>query len=146
MSGNSTFISGASNMSRSPLSVTADILDLRILINDVIKSLSEEGENELPTERREALSDSFRRYIRDGRDSRVRPRGLSSIKQNAALLPSSVVRQEAAADGDRILSAAERYAAGSLPENDVKPFVAFLTKLDTALDRSRAKILINRYL
>lgn len=145
MTGNSTSISGGSNMSRSPLSVTADILDLRILINDVIKSLSE-GEQELATERREALSNSFRRYIRNGRDARVRPRGLSSIKQNAGLLPSSVVRQEAAADGERILSAAELYAAGSLPKNEVQPFVAFLTKLDTALDRSRAKIRINRYL
>lgn len=144
MSGNSTPILGASNMSRSPLSVTADILDLRILINDVIKSLIEG--RDLPSERRTALSDSFRRYIRNARDTRVRPRGLSSIKQNAALLPSSVVREEAAADGEHILSVAEQYAVGSLPTNEVKPFVDFLTKLDSALDRSRAQLRINRYL
>jgi hypothetical protein len=131
-------------MSRSPMSVTADILDLRILINDVIRSLNEGPE--LPSERREALSSSFRRYIRDGRNSPVRPNGLSSIKQNARLLPSSVVRREAAEDSERILTAAERYASGSLETHEVKPFVAFLSRLDTALDRSRSEIRISRYL
>jgi hypothetical protein len=144
VSGNSTLVSGISNMSRSPLSVTADILDLRILINDVIESLKKG--RQLPSERREALSESFRRYIRNAGDSRVRPNGLSSIKQSMTVLPSSVVRQEAAADGERILSAAERYAAGSLPKSEVKPFVAFLVKLDTALDQSRSRIRISRYL
>jgi len=144
VSGNSTLISWTSNMSRSPMSVTADILGLRILINDVIKSLN--GGQELPSDRREALSSSFRRYIRDGRNSRVRPNGLSGIKQNARLLPSSVVRREAAEDSERILTAAEHYASGSLNTNEVKPFVAFLSRLDTALDRSRSEIRISRYL
>ncbi len=131
-------------MSRSPMSVTADILGLRILINDVIKSLQEGPE--LPSERREALSSSFRRYIKDERNSRIRPNGLSSIKQNTRLLPSSVVRREAAENSERILTAAEHYALGSLPKTEVKPFIAFLNKLDGALDRSRSEIRISRYL
>jgi hypothetical protein len=131
-------------MSRSPMSVTSDILGLRILINDVIQSLK--SGPALPTERREALSSSFHRYIRDERNSRLRPNGLFNSKGSVRLLPSSVVRQEAADDSEKILSTVERYATGALSKKEVGPFVEFLRRLDTALDRSRADIRISRYL
>jgi hypothetical protein len=131
-------------MSLSPMSVTSDILGLRILINDVIQSLK--SGPELPAERREALSSSFRRYILDERKSRLRPKGLSNTKENVRMLPSSVVRREAADNSEQILSTVDRYATGDLSKKEFGPFVEFLSKLDAALDQSRSGIRISRYL
>ncbi|MCP3415739.1 hypothetical protein NLM16_16695 [Bradyrhizobium brasilense] len=133
-------------MSRSAMRVTSDILGLKVLIADVIHSLS--AGPQLPQRRRKALSSSFHRYISDAGSVRLRPNGLSYARFGARQLPSTVVREEAVKFGTTtVLSAVDLYARGQLSsKKDIASLVEFLTQVDHALDKSRAELNIGRYL
>jgi hypothetical protein len=130
-------------MSRSALSVTSDILVLKILINDAIKSLR--GGATLPQERRRSLSKAFHRYIRNDGMDRLRPNAISKLR-GAQPLPFGVVRTEAANYGAELLAVIDKFALGQLNTDETTTLVEFLTRVGSALDRSRKHIPIGRYL
>jgi hypothetical protein len=146
MSGNSAYLGEATDMSRSAMRVTSDILGLKVLIADVMQSLN--GGPALPVQRRKALSSSFHRYISNSGKFRLRQNGLSYARYAASQLPSSVVRTEAAKFGEQdVLTTIDRYAEGLLrSKQEVRTLLEFLTQVDHALDRSRSEIHIGRYL
>ncbi len=131
-------------MSRSALSVTADILGLKILIGDTVKSL--EGGADLATHRRQSLAKSFHRYIRHTNLDRLRPNAISKLRGGLQNIPATVVRSEAAEDAPNLLAVIDKFANGHLEEDEKSTLVEFLTRVNAALDRSRATIPISRYL
>jgi hypothetical protein len=130
-------------MSRSPISVTSDILRLKILIRDAVRSVSDR--QELPRVRRESLSKVFHRYIRGDVESQ-RSRGISRTPDRSWQLPFGVMQEQAAGKGPALLSAIDRFVDGSLTADETSTLVDFLSRVDVALDRARRDIPVSRYL
>lgn len=143
MSGHSAGEMQGQKMSRSPISVTSDILRLKILIRDAVRSVS--ARQELPRARRESLSKVFHRYIRGDAESQ-RSRGISRTSDQSWQLPFGVMQEQAAGEGPALLSAIDRFVDGSLTADEALTLVDFLSRVDVALDRARRDIPVSRYL
>jgi hypothetical protein len=130
-------------MSHRQLSVASELLDLRLLVDEVITDLQTRGS--MTDNRREHLRRSFHQYITQ---TPIHLRNRAVSKRQGALndLPHHIVRDTAASEGPRLLSAIDRLATGPLSVAEKKLLLEFLMRLDAALARGRANIRVGRYL
>jgi hypothetical protein len=131
-------------MSRSALGVTSDILGLKVLIADAIKSLRN-GEELAPT-RRQSLSECFHRYIQHDSVHRLRPNGISKARGGLQNIAAIAVRTEAAEDAPTLLVMIDKFADARLDASEKDLLIGFLSRVGAALDRSRARVAVSRYL
>jgi hypothetical protein len=131
-------------MSRSALGVTSDILGLKILVSDAVKSLRN-GEELAPT-RRQSLSNCFHRYIQSDSLHRLRPNGISKVGGGLQNIAAIVVRTEAAENAPTLLAVIDKFAEARLDASERDLLIGFLSRVSAALDRSRAGVAVSRYL
>jgi hypothetical protein len=131
-------------MSRSALGVTSDILGLKVLVADAVKSLSEGSE--LAPARRQSLSQCFRRYFECDGLNRLRPSRVSKAGGGLQNIAAVVARAEAAENAPALLAVIDKFAHAGLDSNERRLLVDFLSRVNAALDRSRADIPVSRYL
>jgi hypothetical protein len=130
-------------MSRSALGVTSDILGLKVLVGDAVKSLR--GGGEFAPTRRQSLSECFHRYIEDDLH-RLQSNGISKPRPGLQNVAAVVVRTEAAKNASNLLAALDKFATTRLDETESTLLINFLSRVDAALDRSRAGVAVTRYL
>jgi hypothetical protein len=101
---------------------------------------------ELPSVKRQSLSEYFHRYIETNHVHRLRPSGISKSRGTLQNVAANVVRVEAAGNASSLLAAIDKFAnAGSnIDERDL--LVEYFSRVNVALDRSRAGIPVSRYL
>jgi len=131
-------------MSRSALGVTSDILGLKVLVGDAVKSLREGAD--LAPSRRKSLSQCFHRYIELDSLHRLRPNGISKARGGLQNIAAAVVRTEAATDAPKLLAAIDKFADAELDAGERDLLVDFLSRVNVGLNRSRSGIPISRYL
>ena len=147
MSGNPAEVGWGVDMSRNALSVSSEILHLRVLIGDALVALRE-GNNSaaFPPSRRQSLSRSFHQYSEPSRKDRLKSNAVWDATGLASPLPSQVIRKELGQNGPKVLNTIDRYAAGKLSLDETKNLIEFLSRVDVALNQSGANLSISRYL
>jgi hypothetical protein len=124
--------------------VTSDILGLKVLVSDAMKAL--DGRGDLPAARRKSLSQCFHRYIERDGVNRLRRAGISKPRSGLQNIAAVVVRREAADNASALLAAIDKFADAQLEPDDRRVLTDFLSRVNVALDRSRASIPVSRYL
>ena len=144
MSGNPQRSAWRMGMSRSALGVTSDILGLKVLVRDAVRSLRQG--DELPSMKRQSLSEYFHRYIETTHVHRLRPNGISKARGTLQNVAASVVRTEAGENASTLLAAIDKFAnsGSNIEERDL--LVEYFSRVNVALQRSRASIPVSRYL
>jgi hypothetical protein len=133
-------------MSRSALGVTSDILGLKVLVRDAMQSLRQG--KELPSNKRQSLSEYFHRYIEASHVHRLMPNRISKAPGTLQNVAARVVRAEAEAGGNAstLLAAIDKFAASGSKIDERDLLVEYLSRVNVALERSRAGIPVSRYL
>lgn len=138
---------GAEDMSRNALSVSSEILSLRVLIGDALAALrGTQGDFDFPAERRKSLSRSFRQFSEPSRKDRLKSNAVWDSTGSSPLLPFQVIRKELGHNKRQVLGALDRFAANKLNPGEAAGLVAFLSKVDVALNQSGARLSVSRYL
>jgi hypothetical protein len=147
MSGNPAEVGWGVDMSRNALSVSSEILSLRVLIGDALIALRG-GKNApaFPVARRRSLSRSFRQYGEPNQKDRLMSNAVWDAAGGTAPLPSQVIRKELEQNGPKVLKVMDRYAAGKLNPGEASGLIEFLSRVDVALNQSGANLSISRYL
>jgi len=130
-------------MSRGQLSVASEILGLRVMIEDVMDALKKNVD--LPEPQRQHLRRSFHHYISESPNN-LRSRAISKRNRGVYNLPHLIIRDAVADEGPKLLGVIDKLAVGSVDDKEKKALVAFLSRVDAALDRGRASVKVGRYL
>lgn len=144
MSGNPQLPRWRSGMSRSPMGVTSDILGLKVLVRDTVAQLQQTGE--LAPARRKSLAECFHRYIENASVHRIRPNGISKSRFGHENIAARVVRITAGNEAATLLSLIDKFSNANLEAPERDKLVEFLSRVNVALDHSRASIPSSRYL
>jgi hypothetical protein len=131
-------------MSRNALSLTSEILGLKVLVSDAVNALTHE--EEFPRARRMSLARTFHRYIQNNSLEHLRPNAISKLSGSVRPMAFHIVRDEAANDAQKLLKVVDKFRNKPLDRKEKQTLLKFLTRVDAALERSRASIPTTRYL
>lgn len=144
MSGNPQWLGWRGGMSRSALGVTSDILGLKILVRDAMQAL--QSGDDLPSIKRNSLSEYFHQYITTNHVHRLKASGVSKLRNNLQNVAATVVMLEAAGNGPKLLAAIEKFASYGSKIDERELLVDYFSRVNSQLERRRAGIPVNRYL